>query len=641
MPADSISTVNQTIPRLILLASAGAIIGGILSGTPLQSANDRSRWATVWSLIHRRTWQIDEIDQDPRWSTIDKVRHRTDDGAPFHFYSSKPPLLSSIAAGVYGIQRRILGVDLKRDTLPVTRFTLLLINGLPMMLALWMFQRLLLRLNLSLTTQCFVLLVAGFGSMVNPYLSTLNNHTPAVVSLLICLVTIVRIQQQPQQFRSCDFAITGLTAALLSCFELPAALFGITAFFWMLKNDVRLTFRWFVPAALLPLSAHFVTNWMVTGGILPFYAFFGTDKYVYVHLGIPSYWSHPQGLDSNAESMLTYLFHCVVGHHGLLSHTPVFLLSVWGWCRIRRVKNHKGLPGVMLVGMITSGLVLGFYLTRTQNYNYGGNSVALRWMLWLTPFWWFAMLEPVERLMTSGRGRMIGGTLLLVSVATATVSLPDPWRPSWIYRSMFQAGWIDYRTPVVPFEVPRNSVFTSWPQAPGTFGVWKLDGADHSMKLVSRGHRSLNGHRVCEVEVTFSEDYHDVNRIVRFCVLLDEFETGKPVADWLRVLNGTTELEKPQDWLTQLIQGLPHPRPYAAAGVRWYQETPDSTGYRCERAASRVSIEDQHLGKCWHRCDVWYCDDVPFGVLRWKQTVTQKSSRDVVQVQVWSILHPR
>ncbi|MCH2209808.1 MAG: hypothetical protein MK110_00780 [Fuerstiella sp.] len=638
MTADSASTVNQTIPRLILLASAGVIIGGILCGTPLQSANDRSRWSTVWSLIHRHTWQIDEIDRDPRWSTIDKVRHRTDDNAPFHFYSSKPPLLSSIAAGVYGVQRRILGADLKRDTLPVTRFTLLLINGLPMLLALWMFQRLLLQLNLSLITQCFVLLVAGFGSMINPYLSTLNNHTPAVVSLLICLVTIVKIQQAPQRSQPHEFALTGLTAALTCCFELPAALFGVTAFFWMLKNNARLTLRWFVPAALLPLSAHFITNWLVTGGILPFYAFYGTDKYVYIHQGIPSYWSNPQGLDASAENAMIYLFHCVIGHHGLLSHTPVFLLSVWGWCRMRQAKYRNGLEGIMLAGAMTSGIVLVFYLTRTQNYNYGGNSVALRWMLWLTPFWWFAMLEPTERLMTSVRGRRIAGALLLASVTTATISLPDPWRPSWIYKAMRQAGWIDYRTPVAPFKTERHSIFRSWPQIAGTTGVWKLEGSEHSVKLVSQGHRSLNGHRVCVIEVRISDDSRETDHFVRICVLLDEFETGQPVGNWLRVLNDRRELEKPQNRLTQLIQGLPLPRPYVAAGVRWYQQTPDSTGYRCERAASRVSITDQHLGRCWHRCDVWYCDDVPFGVLRWKQTITQESSGSVVKVQVWNVL---
>ncbi len=633
MPTDSDPSVNFMIPRLILLVAVGAIIAGVLSGTPLQSANDRSRWATVWSLIHRQTWQIDEIDQDPRWSTIDKVRHRMNDQAPWHFYSSKPPLLSSIAAGIYGVQRRILGVDIKRDTLGVTRFTLLLLNGLPMALALWMFQRMLMRLNLSVSAQCFVLLLAGFGSMINPYLSTLNNHTPAAICLLICLVTIVRIQQHS---RSRDYALVGLTAALTSCFELPAALFGIVSFVWMLKRDVRRTLQWYVPAALLPLSAFLITNWLATGGIRPFYAYYGTDKYIYVHQGIPSYWSHPQGFDANHEGTLTYLFHCVMGHHGLLSHTPVFLLSVSGWLRFRHSKVRSGLNGVLPVGAVVSAVVLGFYLSRTQNYNYGGNSAALRWMLWLTPFWWFALLDPVERLFQSCRGRVICGVLLTASVITAAVSHPDPWRPSWIYRQMMQAGWIDYQTPVVPFDTLRHSVFASWPESAGTVGIWGLEGSAESVVLRSGGHRSLNGHRVCEVEIAHSDRLLKKDLTQRCYILLDKFESGMPAADWLRVMDDTEFSVPVPPWLTQLVHGLPSARHYTAAGVRWFRQSPNSRGYRCERAASRVSIEDKQLGKCWHRCEVWFCEDVPFGVLRWKQTITQESSGETVHVNTWT-----
>lgn len=636
MTPEPASRTSQTIPRLILLVAVCAIAAGILSGTPLESANDRSRWATVWSLVHRGTWHIDEIDEDPRWSTIDKVRHRVDDQSPFHFYSSKPPLLSSIAAGVYWVQRQLFGVDIRRDTVPVTRGALLLINGLPMAVALCLFQRLLARLGLSLATQCFVLLLAGFGSMINPYLSTLNNHTPAAVCLLICLVTIVKIQQRPQQLRSRDFAVVGLTAALTSCFELPAAVFGVVSFAWMLQQDVRRTWGWYLPAALVPLIAFFVTNWLVTGGIRPFYAWYGTEKYEYVHEGIPSYWIHPQGLDANAEGTWTYLFHCLLGHHGLLSHTPVFLLSVWGWLRCRSTETRNGLAWVLPAGAAVTAVVLGFYLTRTQNYNYGGNSVALRWMLWLTPFWWFALLDPVERLLRTRRGRLFGGGLLAASVVTAAVSLPGPWRPSWIYQAMSQAGWIDYRTPVVPFETARYSVFRSWPEVSETVGTWKLEGSADTVTLRSRGYRSVQDRQICEFDISLTNHLLEEQQTHRCCVLLEEFDSGMPVSDWLRAMGDRSDLRPPPRWVVELVQGLPSPRAYNAAGVRWFRPSPGSPGYRCERAASRVSVEENRLDTCWHRCDVWYCDDVPFGVLRWKQTLTQESSGEVLQVRTWT-----
>ena len=95
--------------HILILAATGLIFAAILQAEPLQSANDRSRWATVWSLVERGTFQIDEVDSYTRWSTIDKVRYRTDESEPWHFYSSKPPLLSVIVAGFYAAERWTLG----------------------------------------------------------------------------------------------------------------------------------------------------------------------------------------------------------------------------------------------------------------------------------------------------------------------------------------------------------------------------------------------------------------------------------------------------------------------------------------------------------------------------------------------------
>src|SRR4029079_3545931 len=78
--------------------------------TPVFSANDSSRWATVWSLAERGTYQIDEIIRRPGWDTIDKVRYQE------HFYSSKPPLLSTIVAGLYWALNRATGLDLPATT---------------------------------------------------------------------------------------------------------------------------------------------------------------------------------------------------------------------------------------------------------------------------------------------------------------------------------------------------------------------------------------------------------------------------------------------------------------------------------------------------------------------------------------------
>lgn len=477
---------------LLMVCVMALLAAAMLRAQPLQSANDRSRWCTVWSLVERGTYQIDEIDRKTRFSTIDKVRHRTSDDQPWHFYSSKPPLLSTLVAGLYWIERHTLGLELFAHTHTVTRLLLMIVNLLPMGLALVSLMRSLALLNVSAPARMFLLATAGLGSMLNPYLTTLNNHTPAAICVVFCISALIRLEAvrqtpRPRGPSPADFAILGFCAALSACFELPSALFGCITFLLALRSDVRLTLRWYIPAALLPLAAFFLTNWICTGGIKPFYMYYGTEKYVYVHNGVPSYWSQPRDLDANTESWPVYLFHCLVGHHGLLSLSPVLLLTLGGWWRfglsvirpstradqVARVdevysaqptgtvepaggptSGHRTdhcrldlLSPVMVTGMLLTLATLSFYLTRTENYNYGGNSVALRWMLWLTPFWWIGMIPLLEAAGPHRRGWKLAVLLLAVSIVSANWSQDRPWRPSWLYEAMENAGWINYRTP--------------------------------------------------------------------------------------------------------------------------------------------------------------------------------------------------
>lgn len=468
-------------PELLLIVCVMATLtAAVLRAEPLQSANDRSRWCTVWSLIERGTYQIDEIDGYRRFSTIDKVRHRSSDSEPWHFYSSKPPLLSTLVAGLYWVERHTIGLGLFGHTHFVTRLLLVFVNLLPMAAALVSLQRCLLLVRADQVTRMFILATAGFGSMLNPYICTLNNHTPAAISVLFCLTALVRMavsnSSPTGQPRRRDFIWLGFCAALSCCFELPAALFSVCCFFYACRSGVRRTLTWFVPAAMIPLIAFFLTNWICTGGLKPFYAFYGTEKYVYTHNGVPSYWSQPRGMDANGEPWPVYLFHCILGHHGILSLSPVLMLTLAGWFRAGSRGNvvarsgqsdqsggltsdargdqtsdcHTAgfLPGPLLfmlwLGPLLTVMTLGFYLTRTANYNYGGNSVALRWMLWLTPLWWLAMVPVLEEIRKRPFWLRTAIVLLAISSVSALWSADTPWRPSWLFEAMHQSGWIHY-----------------------------------------------------------------------------------------------------------------------------------------------------------------------------------------------------
>ncbi len=620
---------------LIIAAAAIYMSVSVGNSDPLQSANDRSRWCTVWSLVERGTYRIDEIDQVQQWSTIDKVRHRESDSEPWHFYSSKPPLFPTMVAGLYWLEKHTLGYDLFTETATVTRLLLLIINVLPIVLALLAFGKSLRLLNVSASARRVLLATAGFATMLNPFLTTLNNHTPGAVSLIFSLAAIVRLRESDQP-KPADFAFVGFFAALTCCFELPAALFGVLSFLFVVSIDWRRTAKYYVPAAVIPLAAFFITNWICTGGIKPFYTYYGTEKYVFVHEGVPSYWAEPQGIDANQESPLVYLFHCVLGHHGIVSLTPMFLLTIAGWFFAVKAGRKRSDWPVMWMGIVISAAVLTFYLTRTENYNYGGNSSALRWVLWLTPFWLYGMVPAVERALMSKKRVLLVAILWSASVYSSAYSLQRPWKPSWLYTRMQNAGWIDYGTRVLPFDPPRYSLLSNLPTESGvtnTF-VGTLDAAGQSVEFKTDQEAAAND-GAQPLTVTLAGQ-SDSPRSVQLLVEVGQFAAGTDVTQWLRSSDGTAGAPK---WAAQLLRGLPSARPYNSASPRYLKYVTadgEKTAVKCDRGAARVAFQHPEFGKCWHRCDVYYCDEVPFGVAQWKITVTQATTNKVVRRELWT-----
>ena len=635
---------------IVLLASAFQL-WAVLQCQPLQSANDRSRWCTVWALVERGTYQIDEIDQNSRWSTIDKVRHRRDDTEPWHFYSSKPPLFATMVSALYWLERHTLGYDIVEHTAFVTRLLLTFINVLPMLLALLCFRKSLALLNVTPLATRILLITAGFASMLNPFLTTLNNHTPAAICLVFCLSAMIRIRAAREP-AGADFAIVGAAAALTCCFELPAALFGVISFVFVLLYDWRKTAKFYVPAAIVPLAAFFVTNWICTGGIKPFYLFYGTEKYVFVHEGIPSYWSNPQGIDANSESPAVYLFHCVLGHHGILSLTPVFLLTLVGWWIGTRQNAFTLTKPVYWIGAGISAAIMGFYLTKTQHYNYGGNSAALRWMLWLAPFWWYGMVPAVERLSASAKGVGLMAVLLIPSIYSPMYSIQKPWRPGWVYQHMEQRGWIDYHTKIPAFSPPRFAVINALPDKAGVTNVFRGSGAAVGRNLVitTLPTITIDGSEFLPLKVELVGAANEETHSVTLVLPPNSLPSGRDPASIMKAVPGgipastATELRSRDlavapPWAVQMLRGLPSPRPYNSASPRYLSYTRaggEKTALKCDRGAARVQYNDSQLGLCWQRCDVFYCDELPFGVAQWVITVTKDGTTEVVRTETWT-----
>ncbi|MEO1994383.1 MAG: hypothetical protein ABGZ17_03825, partial [Planctomycetaceae bacterium] len=466
----------------MLIVTAGAVMAGaLLTSQPLLSANDRSRWCTVWSLVERQTYRIDEIIQQPGWDTIDKVRHEG------HFYSSKPPWLSTVAAGIYWGGKHAFGWDLLRNTRQVTRAVLLLLNLIPALAALILMCVMCERYARSNFTRAFVVFSAAFGTLVTSFAATFNNHTVAACCVTIAIYEMLNIVAEGRT-SSRHFAAAGLFAALACMSELPATLFALATFGVLLRHDLRKSLTIFVPVALAPLVFFFVTNYLATGGWKPFYLYYGTDKYEYIYRGIPSYWMRPAGLDRSLDSPWVYLLHCTIGHHGVFSLSPVVLLSLCSWGRLaRQWRRGIVLPRfenlVLWMGAGLTAVVLCFYLTRTQNYNYGGNSAGLRWMLWLVPFWLLAMIPVLDDLRGIGF-RSLALACLAVSTFSMTSSLHNPWRHPWLFQLMSHWNWIHYDATPPSFAPPRSTWFDRLP-ADSESGRWvEWDGIDSQGEVI-------------------------------------------------------------------------------------------------------------------------------------------------------------
>jgi hypothetical protein len=102
----------QFAAQLVIVAATALALGVTLRASSQFGANDISRWCTVWSLLERGTYAIDDCPWQKQ--TQDKVlrpapsRAAAAGGGPVeHFYSSKPPLLPTLIAGLlYPARRR-------------------------------------------------------------------------------------------------------------------------------------------------------------------------------------------------------------------------------------------------------------------------------------------------------------------------------------------------------------------------------------------------------------------------------------------------------------------------------------------------------------------------------------------------------
>jgi hypothetical protein len=447
---------------------------------PFLSANDRSRWCTLRALVEQdmrvegAPYAIDKVIEQPNWDTIDMVKH---DG---HVYSSKPPLLPTLVAAPYWLIHRATGATLGTHPYAIGRFMLILVNVVPLVISFWLLARLVERLGTTDWGRMFVMGAATFGTFLTTFAVVLNNHLPAAVCVMAALYAGVRIWLDGER-RLRYFVIAGLFGAFTVACELPALALVAVLTVGLAWKAPRQTVLAYLPAALLIAAGFFGTNWIAHRSLRPPYMHRSTGKqvpanngqaekpwepaklsevnldqlekstdpedwydYYYVRNGMVyrSYWVHRVGIDRGEPSPSVYALHVLVGHHGLFSLTPVWILTICGLGMWMLLADDRRLRELALAIAWVS-LVCGvFYLTRPQDdRNYGGMTSGFRWMFWFAPLWLVGMLPAVDWMSKRRWAQAVGLVLLALSVLSASYPTWNPWTHPWILDGLHDLGY--------------------------------------------------------------------------------------------------------------------------------------------------------------------------------------------------------
>lgn len=158
-----------------------------------------------------------------------------------------------------------------------------------------------------------------------------------------------------------------------------------------------------------------------------------------------SYWlasnrENRSQVDQGEPDQVAYVFHVLIGHHGIFSLTPIWILSLAGMISLC-FATHLNLRWFGVASIAITVAVIAFYVMRPEiDRNYGGVSSGLRWVFWLIPMWLVCMLPIADWLGQSKIGRFVCLSLLGISVASAGYSHLNPWVHPWLYQLWLAAG---------------------------------------------------------------------------------------------------------------------------------------------------------------------------------------------------------
>jgi hypothetical protein len=414
-----------------------------LTNNGIHSVNDASRFLTMESLVERGTFALNE----KHLHTTDKIKRGE------NFYSSKPPVLSVMGAGIYYILYHFFNLNFPNKTnyffspsLAVYLINLILVDG-AFVLLLFYFYKTLNLFNLERKYKTLLIFGLGLGTLYLPYSTTLNNHTIAGSFLFISFYYLLKIKSDKSNHQNIKkyLLLSGFFVSLSAVIDLPTGLSFVFLFFvcfyyqaskrnenskfsfpsesrYQRVNTLFFKFSkkyliYYVLPILPIILIHLFFNLQITGDFLP--AQFHREYGVYEG----SYWNQPQGIDAVRHSTWLYSFNILLGSHGLFFYSPILLFSLYATYKIIREKNHKFQNETFLIwlGFL---IILLFYVIKFRGY--GGTAYGFRWFIAITPLIYFLSIlhffqKPSDKFIN------IFTLVLILSIGLSIVGLYNTW----------------------------------------------------------------------------------------------------------------------------------------------------------------------------------------------------------------------
>ncbi len=330
--------------------------------------NDRSRMATLDSLVNHNTFSI---DHSKYIETGDKYFF---DG---HFFSDKPPIYSLLTYPFYLAvvkTHSFFKLSSKNMLYPFT----LIISILTNILGMIYFYKILSQLSKAKNWNRFLTFLTFSGTLFLSYATVINVHILSGVLLLISTYYILKTDEKKP-----NMVISALSLSIACSIDIGMFIFIPFTFLYIIlgqglktKSIIQYCISLF-PFILL----YFFFNKYLSGSFIP--PQMNTSLWNYPNSYFSS--SNLSGLVSHNSviDFLVYFFHMIIGKVGIFSLTPHLLFIFLGFYNVYK-KQSSNTKNFALYILISTTAYIFIYSIKTTNYS--GGSFGVRWFVATIPF---------------------------------------------------------------------------------------------------------------------------------------------------------------------------------------------------------------------------------------------------------------